>query len=230
MSDALRLQNVRKSYDTPQGSLKVLDGVDLRLEAGQSLALKGDSGSGKSTLLHLSAGLDAIDDGEIWVEGTALTSLGDTGRAALRRDRIGLVFQQFNLIPSMNVADNIGFQARLAERADAAWIEALTARLGLADLTRRYPEQLSGGQQQRVAIARALAPKPALLLADEPTGNLDVATSDAALTLMLELSAQTGCALLMATHSARAAERLTRRAALSEGRLIEEAAAQRGAA
>ena len=128
------------------------------------------------------------------------------------------------------MADNIGFQARLSGRAEAGWIAALTDRLGLSELTRRYPEQLSGGQQQRVAIARALAPKPALLLADEPTGNLDAAAGDAALTLMLELSAETGCALLMATHSARAAERLGRRAALIQGRVVEDAAPQRGAA
>ena len=139
MSNALRLQNVDKSYDTPQGPLQVLNGVTLLLERGQSIALKGDSGCGKSTLLHLAAGLDAIDNGEIWVESVQLSNLDDAGRAALRRDHIGLVFQQFNLIPSLRVADNIAFQARLSDRIDKAWIEVLTERLGLSELSRQIP-------------------------------------------------------------------------------------------
>ena len=144
-------------------------------------------------------------------------ALGESERARLRRDRLGLVFQQFNLIPSLKVADNLAFQARIADRFDAAWQDELTERLGLADLRDRYPEQLSGGQQQRVAIGRALASRPALLLADEPTGNLDEATADEVVTLMTGLVKHAGCGLLMVTHSTRLAGLLDRRVHLTGG-------------
>ena len=143
--------------------------------------------------------------------------LDDTGRAALRRSQVALVFQQFNLIPSLTVAQNLAFHARLGRRHDPARTAVLADRLGLAALANRYPETLSGGQQQRVAIGRALALRPALLLADEPTGNLDEATGDAVLALMLELVAETGTALLLVTHSDRIAARLDRRVHLTGG-------------
>ena len=215
----LRVVGLRKNYATPQGALEILKGVDFSLEAGASLALMGESGSGKSTLLHLVGALDQADAGDIFLDGAALATLGEGGRAALRRETLGIVFQQFNLIPSLTVADNLAFQARIAGRFDPDWQGELTRRLGLAELVARYPEQLSGGQQQRVAVGRALASRPRLLLADEPTGNLDEATGDAVLTLALELVAATGCAFLMATHSARLAARLGRRALLSGGGL-----------
>ncbi len=215
----LRVVGVKKNYATPQGALEILRGVDFSLEAGASLALMGESGSGKSTLLHLIGALDQADAGDIFLDGAALATLGESGRAALRRETLGIVFQQFNLIPSLTVADNLAFQARIAGRFDPEWQGELTRRLGLAELVARYPEQLSGGQQQRVAVGRALASRPRLLLADEPTGNLDEATGDAVLTLALELVAATGCAFLMATHSARLAARLGRRALLSGGGL-----------
>ena len=215
----LRVVGVKKNYATPQGALEILKGVDFSLEAGASLALMGESGSGKSTLLHLVGALDQADAGDIFLDGAALATLGEGGRAALRRETLGIVFQQFNLIPSLTVADNLAFQARIAGRFDPDWQGELTRRLGLAELVARYPEQLSGGQQQRVAVGRALASRPRLLLADEPTGNLDEATGDAVLTLALELVAATGCAFLMATHSARLAARLGRRALLSGGGL-----------
>ena len=215
----LRVVGVKKNYATPQGALEILKGVDFSLEAGDSLALMGKSGSGKSTLLHLIGALDQADAGDIFLDGAALATLGESGRAALRRETLGIVFQQFNLIPSLTVADNLAFQARIAGRFDPDWQGELTRRLGLAELVARYPEQLSGGQQQRVAVGRALASRPRLLLADEPTGNLDEATGDAVLTLALELVAATGCAFLMATHSARLAARLGRRALLSGGGL-----------
>ena len=135
----------------------------------------------------------------------------------MRRDRLGLVFQQFNLIPSLNVADNLSFQARIAARHDAVWQAELVKRLGLDALLKRYPEQLSGGQQQRVAIGRALAIKPLLLLADEPTGNLDEATADEVLGLARDLVTRTGCGFLMVTHSARLAATLDRRVNLHAG-------------
>ena len=215
----LEAQEIEKSYGTGGGAVRVLAGVSFSAAAGESVALTGESGSGKSTLLHLCAGLDRADAGELRIEGQALGALDDRARAALRRDRIGLVFQQFNLIPSLSVAANLSFQARLAGRHDPAWCRALAKRLGLEALLQRYPEQLSGGQQQRVAIGRALAARPRLILADEPTGNLDEASSDEVLALMLELVAETGAGLVMVTHSQRLAARLDRRLHLSGGRI-----------
>ena len=213
----LHVRDLRKSYPTPQGQLNVLRGVNLTLEPGSSVALMGESGSGKSTLLHLIAGLDETDDGEICLDGIAISGLTESARAKLRRERLGLVFQQFNLIPSLTVSDNLAFQARIADRFDVQRLKELVQRLGLGALVNRYPEQLSVGQQQRVAIGRTLAGRPRLLLADEPTGNLDEATGDEVLKLALELVAETGCAFLMVTHSARLAAKLDRRLTLSAG-------------
>ena len=213
----LSVQNLTKTYRTASETIAVLRGVNLEVARGERVALTGESGSGKSTLLHLIAGLDSADSGEIRLDETSVTALSDAGRAALRRDRLGLVFQQFNLIPSLNVADNLAFQARIAGRHDAAWHAELVERLGLASLLKRYPEQLSGGQQQRVAIGRALAPKPMLLLADEPTGNLDEDTADDVLALARDLVARSGCGFLMVTHSARLAATLDRRVTLHAG-------------
>lgn len=213
------LEDVSKSYRTAEGPLDVLQGIDLSLAAGESLALTGESGSGKSTLLHLVGGLDHPDRGRITVDGKEIGGLDDKGRAALRRSTVGLVFQQFNLIPSLTVAANLAFHARLAGRFDADWQRQLTERLGLDRLLSRYPEQLSGGQQQRVAIGRTLAARPKLVLADEPTGNLDEATGDAVMALMRSLVAETGSSLLMVTHSNRLAEQLDRRIHLRAGRI-----------
>ena len=213
----LSVRNLTKSYRSAGEAIAVLRGVDLDIRAGERVALSGESGSGKSTLLHLIAGLDSADSGEVRLDDTLVTGLSDAGRAALRRDRLGLVFQQFNLIPSLNVADNLAFQARIAGRDDPGWQAELVERLGLGRLLRRYPEQLSGGQQQRVAIGRALATKPLLLLADEPTGNLDEATADDVLALARDLVARTGCGFLMVTHSARLAATLDRQVTLHAG-------------
>lgn len=214
----LSVRNLTKSYHTAGEQIAVLRGVNLDVAAGERVALTGESGSGKSTLLHLIAGLDHADGGEIQLGGDIkVGELTDAGRAALRRDRLGLVFQQFNLVPSLDVADNLAFQARIAGRHDAAWQAELIERLGLGHLLKRYPEQLSGGQQQRVAIGRALATKPLLLLADEPTGNLDEATADQVLAITRDLVAQTGCGFLMVTHSTRLAATLDRHVNLSAG-------------
>ena len=213
----LSVRNLTKTYRSAGEPVAVLRGVNLDVAAGERVALSGESGSGKSTLLHLIAGLDRADAGEIRLVGTSLTDLSDSGRAALRRDRLGLVFQQYNLIPSLNVRDNLAFQSRIAGRHDDAWQAELVERLGLSGLLKRYPEQLSGGQQQRVAIGRALAIKPLLLLADEPTGNLDEATADEVLALARDLVARTGCGFLMVTHSARLAATLDRQIHLSAG-------------
>jgi putative ABC transport system ATP-binding protein len=215
----LKVANLSKSYRSAQETVDVLRGVSLAVVRGESVALTGESGSGKSTLLHLIAGLEEADGGEVWVEDANITGLPDAARAALRRTRLGLIFQQFNLVPSLSVADNLVFQARLAGQHDPAWSTELMVRLGLEALLKRYPEQLSGGQQQRVAIGRALAVKPALLLADEPTGNLDEATADEVIQLIRDLVTRSGCGLLMVTHSARLAAMLDRQLHLSNGKL-----------
>jgi putative ABC transport system ATP-binding protein len=213
----LSVRNLTKAYRSAGEHIAVLRGVNLSVAAGERVALTGESGSGKSTLLHLIAGLDRPDGGEIVLCDTPTSALGDAGLAALRRDRLGLVFQQFNLIPSLNVKDNLAFQSRIAGRHDTKWHCELVERLGLGELLERYPEQLSGGQQQRVAIGRALEARPLLLLADEPTGNLDEATADDVLALTRDLVAQTGCSLLMVTHSMRLAATLDRHVNLSAG-------------
>lgn len=215
----LDITDLRKTYPTSQGPLHVLRGVDLHLSAGESLALTGESGSGKSTLLHLAAALDQPDGGDIVFDGSSIVGLVDSARARLRRERLGLVFQQFNLIPSLKVSDNLAFQARIAGRYDPVWQDTLTERLGLGTLLDRYPEQLSGGQQQRVSIGRTLAGKPSMLLADEPTGNLDEETGDAVLALCLDLVRETGSGFLMVTHSERLAARLDRRVHLKAGQV-----------
>jgi putative ABC transport system ATP-binding protein len=216
----LEVERVSRSYATPQGPLPVLREVSLSLAPGTTAALVGESGSGKSTLLHLIAGLDRPDSGAIRLDGADIATAGDAERARLRRTAIGLIFQQFNLIPSLDVAANLAFQARIAGRLDPAWQAELTARLGLAELADRYPEQLSGGQQQRVAIGRALAGRPGLLLADEPTGNLDEATGDQVMALMLDLVRASGASLLMVTHSPRLAGLMQRRIELRAGRIV----------
>src|SRR6478752_1164710 len=208
--NVLVVSNLAKSYRSASETITVLRGVNLRVAAGESVALTGESGSGKSTLLHLIAGLDAADSGDIRLADVSLTGLSDAGRAELRRERLGLVFQQFNLIPSLSADDNLKFQSRIAGRHEAPGHAELVERLGLGDLLKRYPEQLSGGQQQRVAIGRALAVRPALLLADEPTGNLDEATANEVMHLVRDLVASSGCGFLMVTHSERLAAMLDR--------------------
>lgn len=216
----LSLSNVSKSYETAEGKIAVLRGIDLAVDEGQSVALTGESGSGKSTLLHLVGGLDRPDSGSILVRGRDVALLDEAGRADYRRTEVGLVFQQFNLIPSLTVAANIAFHAKLAGRHDANWERELVQQLGLSSLEKRYPEQLSGGQQQRVAVARTLAARPALILADEPTGNLDEETGDTVLDLMLSLSKSAGSALLLVTHSIRLADKLDRKVVLRGGKIV----------
>jgi putative ABC transport system ATP-binding protein len=213
----LSVRNLTKTYRAAGEQIMVLRGVNLSVAAGERVALSGESGSGKSTLLHLIAGLDRPDGGEIRLADSSVSDLTDARRAALRRDRLGLVFQQFNLIPSLNVEDNLAFQSRIAGRHEPAWHGELVERLGLGGLLKRYPEQLSGGQQQRVAIGRALAAKPLLLLADEPTGNLDEATADEVLALARDLVKRSGCGFLMVTHSTRLAATLDRQINLHAG-------------
>ena len=213
----LHVKNITKNFETGEGTLTVLRGVSLDLISGKSLALTGESGSGKSTLLYLIGGLDVPDEGRIEILGQDIASLDDPQRAALRRGTVGVVFQQFNLIPSLNVAANLSFHARLSGSEDKSWTEHLVHYLGLGTLLDRFPEQLSGGQQQRVAIGRTLAARPALVLADEPTGNLDEATADVVMNLLLELVQESGAGLLMVTHSLRLAKRLDHQVNLQAG-------------
>ena len=216
----LRLEAVRKSFRDSDGIVPVLQDVSFELKAGQTLALRGESGSGKSTLLHIAGALEAADAGRVWVSGHDLTQLDDSGRAGLRRTDIALVFQQFNLIPSLTVAENISFHSALSGKVDLAHIKQISVALGLSDQMKKYPEALSGGQQQRVAIARAIVAKPKLLLADEPTGNLDEATAEDVLKQMLKLVTQEGTALMVVTHSPNIAARMGRQLHLRSGRLV----------
>lgn len=215
----LDIRSLTKRFPGADAPITVLDGVSFTLSAGETLALTGESGSGKSTLLHIIAGLEPADGGEARLDGTDIVGLGDAERAALRRGGIGIVFQQFNLIPSLTVAQNITFQARLAGQDPGASTQALTRALGLDDQLHKYPEELSGGQQQRVAIARAILPSPRLVLADEPTGNLDETTADAVFDALLGQVKSTGAGLLLVTHSERLAARADRRLHLSHGRI-----------
>ena len=216
----LELKDITKSFSGVDGDVEVLRGVSLGLDAGQTLALTGESGSGKSTILHISAGLEVPDGGSLHLEGVEINELSEAERANLRRSEVGIVFQQFNLIPSLTVEANIGFQASLAGRRDKTFESELVEELGLSDQLKQYPESLSGGQQQRVAIARALAVRPKLLLADEPTGNLDESTASAVITVMLDLVGRTGAALMVVTHSASLAKKMDRRVRLKGGVLL----------
>ncbi len=218
-SALLVVRDLAKTYAGADGPVDVLRGINLQVGAGETVALTGESGSGKSTVLHLVAGLDTPDRGDIRLAGQPVDTLDDAGRAALRRSVIGLVFQQFNLIPSLSVAANVAFQARLAGRYDPSVADGLMDRLGLAAQRDKYPEQLSGGQQQRVAIARALAVQPRLILADEPTGNLDEATAATVMDEMLALVSETGAALMMVTHSNTLAGRMGRWLRLQGGQI-----------
>ena len=215
----LELNSIQKSFRTNEGEVPVLSDISLNVLAGETLALRGESGSGKSTLLHIAGALELPDGGSVEIAGRDLSKMDDAERAAVRRRDVAIIFQQFNLIPSLTVASNISFQANLSGPVDKTKIEKIVSALGLADQMKKYPEALSGGQQQRVAIARALVAEPKLLLADEPTGNLDEKTAQAVLEQMLKLVAETDTALMVVTHSQNVAARMDRQLLLIEGKL-----------
>ena len=215
----LNLKSIKKSYQTNEGTIPVLNGISLKLLAGETLALRGESGSGKSTLLHIAGALELPDTGSVKIAGNDISKMDDTGRATVRRRDIAIIFQQFNLIPSLTVASNINFQAKLSGSVDKTKVEKIVSSLGLSDQMGKYPETLSGGQQQRVAIARALVSEPKLLLADEPTGNLDERSSLAVLEQMLKLVAETDTALMVVTHSQNVAARMDKQVQLVGGKL-----------
>jgi putative ABC transport system ATP-binding protein len=217
----LLIKNLSRSYRYADARQSVLEQLDFEMEESSSVALLGESGSGKSTLLHLIAGLDRADQGEINFDGHAIHAAPESELAALRRSRLSLVFQQFHLISTLTVLDNIRFQAALCRRLDPAYESELVERLGLVDQTGKYPQQLSRGQQQRVAIARALLHKPLLVLADEPTGNLDESSSIEVMGLFSDLVKRAGSSLLMVTHSRSMADFMDRRVYLHNGKLTE---------
>lgn len=200
----------------------VLDGVDLDIHRGETVALRGRSGSGKSTLLNLIGGIDAPDAGSVTVAGIDLTGLTERDRTLFRREHIGFVYQAFNLVPTLSVADNVRLVLELNKVPTArasTRIDELLKAVGLADRAASFPDVLSGGEQQRVAIARALSHEPAVLLADEPTGNLDDASADAVLALLDRLVRSSGHTMLIATHSTHVASHCDRVLELHNGRL-----------
>ncbi len=205
----------------------ILDGVDLELKRGEFVALLGRSGSGKSTLLNLIGGLDRPDSGEIRIEGSRVDLLDETARTVVRRRRIGFVFQAFDLIPTLTVLENVLLPLDLdggADRAGRERARELLAAVGLVERAASFPDRLSGGEQQRVAVARALVAEPAIVLADEPTGNLDHVTGEEVLGLLQRLVPDRGATLLMVTHSNDAAARASRVVVLDDGRVVEERA------
>ena len=215
----------RRFREGPRDHL-VLDGIDLDIARGETVALRGRSGSGKSTLLNLVGGIDAPDAGTVQVAGVEVTALNERERTLFRRERIGFVYQSFNLVPTLNVADNVRLVLELNKvpaSAIATRIEELLTAVGLADRAHSYPDVLSGGEQQRVAIARALSHKPAVLLADEPTGNLDDSTAETVLALLDRLVRDSGHTMLIATHSLHVASHCDRVLELHNGRLASAA-------
>ncbi len=199
----LTIRGLSKTYDSASERSVVLDAIDLDVSAGQVVVLLGASGSGKSTLINLISGIDRPDSGSIFINGTEITRLNETERTLFRRDHVGIVFQFFNLIPTLTVLENIALPLELRgerrQRSDQRAM-ALLERVGLADRAHDYPDRLSGGEQQRVAIARALIQAPSLVLADEPTGNLDRENGKRVIALLIELTREAGRTLIMATH------------------------------
>jgi putative ABC transport system ATP-binding protein len=221
----LQLDGVARRYPTGGGQLTVLDGISFSVAAGERLAVVGPSGSGKSTLLGLMAGLDAPDAGRVLVEGRDLAALSPSGLARLRGERMGFVFQSYRLLPTLTALENIAVPLDLAGRRDADTVaRSWLGRVGLAGRADHLPAKLSGGEQQRVALARALAPGPALVFADEPTGNLDSRTGIAMTDLLFGLVGETGATLVLVTHDLALAGRAGRRIELSDGRIVADAA------
>lgn len=210
-----------KQVSSPEGPLTILSDINLSIGRGESVAVVGPSGAGKSTLLGLLAGLDEPSTGRVWLNGAELTSLDEDGRAALRAQHVGFVFQSFHLVPSLRALENVMLPLELAGRRDArnAALEVLGS-VGLVARKGHYPRQLSGGEQQRVAIARAFVTRPAVLFADEPTGNLDTATGERVMDLLFELNSAAATTLVLVTHDKTIAARCARIIHLDAGRMV----------
>ena len=223
VNTVLRAQQLSKEVSSPEGTLTILDDVSFTIDAGATVAVVGPSGAGKSTLLALLAGLDLPTRGYVELSGTNLSSLDEDGRARVRADNVGFVFQSFHLVPSLNALENVMLPLELGGHDDARMAARdLIDKVGLAGRWSHYPAQLSGGEKQRVAIARAFATEPAVLFADEPTGNLDSRTGETIMELMFELNRSSSTTLVLVTHDNDLADRCERVLALDAGRLVQD--------
>ncbi len=227
LEPVVEVSHLSRAVTSDDGArLSILDDVSFTIAAGEAIAIVGASGSGKSTLLGLLAGLDSPSGGSVRIRGQDLFALDEDGRAELRGACVGFVFQSFQLLPALTALENVMLPLELAGRRDARQeAESWLGRVGLSGRLGHYPRQLSGGEQQRVAVARAFAPRPALVLADEPTGNLDVATGEAVIELMFSLNAESGTTLVLVTHDNALAARCGRTLRLAAGRLESSTAA-----
>ena len=216
-------ENAARYYGSGAAEVRALDGVDVSFGAGEFTAIMGPSGSGKSTLMHCMAGLDTLTSGRVVIDGEDVTEMSDRDRTMLRRDKLGFVFQAFNLVPTLNARENIVLPQRLAGREpDKAWLDEVVATVGLGNRLHHRPSELSGGQQQRVAVSRALVSKPKLVFADEPTGNLDSTTSEEILTFMRRAVDELSQTIVMVTHEPSAAAHAHRVVFLVDGKIVNE--------
>ena len=227
----IALDSASLSLSSADGMVDILRGISLRIGAGETVGVLGPSGAGKTSLLMIMAGLESLTGGSIHLAGQDITRMGEDALAALRRDKVGIVFQAFRLIPSMTALQNVAVPLELAGRSDAADLaaEALES-VGLGHRKTHLPDQMSGGEQQRVAIARAIAPRPKILLADEPTGNLDSGTSEKVIATLFEATAAAGAALVLVTHDAGLAERCHRVLTIEDGQIVSDRASAHHAA
>ncbi len=217
----LTASNLHRTYGSGEATVRALDGVDIDIAAGRFVAVMGPSGSGKSTLMHVLAGLDRPTEGSVTVDGTEITGLDDKALTTLRRDKIGFVFQAFNLLPVLTAQENILLPLSIAGRdPDRAWVDRLIDAIDLRDRLTHRPAELSGGQQQRVAVARALASQPSVIFADEPTGNLDSASSREVLELLRRTVDEFGQTVVMVTHDPEAAEVADETIVMADGRVV----------
>jgi putative ABC transport system ATP-binding protein len=222
-TSAARSLDLTKTYGSGQAAVRALNNVNVAFERGRFTAVMGPSGSGKSTLLHCMAGLDRPTSGQAFIGGQDISQLDDTGITRLRRDRIGFVFQSFNLVPTLTAAENITLPLNLAgTKVDREWFDDIVGRLGIGDRLDHQPSQMSGGQQQRVACARALITRPELVFADEPTGNLDSNASAELLSFLKDSTVRTGQSVVMVTHDPRAAAYSDRVVLLADGAVVGE--------
>jgi putative ABC transport system ATP-binding protein len=220
-TSVLKAENLGKQVSSPEGPLTILADVNLDVAAGDTVAVVGASGAGKSTLLALLAGLDEPSTGKVWLNGADFSTLDEDGRARVRAKQVGFVFQSFHLVPSLTAIENVMLPLELAGRRDAREAaHQVLATVGLERREQHYPRQLSGGEQQRVAIARAFVTRPAVLFADEPTGNLDTASGERVMDLLFELNRASGTTLVLVTHDAAIAARCRRRVQLEAGRVV----------
>ena len=222
-SSIVRLQGVSKIYGSGDAQVRALDDVSVGFGAGEFTAIMGPSGSGKSTMMHILAGLDAPTSGHVFVEDTDITALKDTALTKLRRDRIGFVFQSFNLVPTLDARSNILLPMRLAGKTpDKDWFDLIVNSLGIADRLNHRPSEMSGGQQQRVAVARALMSRPAVIVADEPTGNLDSHSTDEVMDLLRRAVDELSQSVIMVTHDTATAVYADRVLVCRDGRIVSD--------